>query len=34
MDVSFIKDDDLLKKYDNTWDNNSADIEKEFLKPK
>ena len=30
MDVSFIKDDDLLKKYDNTWDNVSADIKKEF----
>ena len=34
MDVSFIKDDDLLKKYDNTWDNVSVDIKKEFLKPK
>ena len=30
MDVFFIEYDDLLKKYNTTWDEISTDIKKEF----
>ena len=30
MDVFLIKNDDVLEKYNTTWDKVSADVEKEF----